>query len=766
MPLRSSFRSQAPNSNAPGAVQVWVGARPRRLGRWLGVLLALASLGGGLALLGLSFRLGLRLMLDPTALPQVLARLQRSQQVALPPATSLEDLRQQALAAQQRLGELLPLGTSEADDSRTLLVPVLEADSEAIVSLTLLQGTGRDDELSAIASLTIPPLSKDLVLAPWLNNSQAPTAAPSSFTFNQVVTLPAPPVATDGVWLTLAGTWQQQGLTLRYGHLVHYDPQNQRLELLKPWSSPTNRPPQWADLDGDGPSDLVIDETIGLEPALQGWQVIAGDTPRLQTVSWVRVPGNAGAQASAYQQALRLARSGLWSLAATSLTDLKAALAEGWTPAAEAQLRLAERHAAITQQQANQDWSTPTQQVMALLIDGRWEAALTQVEANPDLLPTLINRLATDRGRMWNRISAAAARPAPEPAVYVWGGLALKAQQNQPTSLDGATQDWLTRQPVPAATRQRLNRMLIALASSQSQTSASARASEKNSATNQEAIAPAQTTGTGAIAIAPLEVIIGEARPIPAPQAGYAAPGQTLDPSLGQWYAVELRAAQQNQTWQQSSLSVSSEVTPAALWPVVQPAAQAAPQVLRWVTPTTGIPAPLTIRGLRLTDGIPTLLATGPTVTTSALPPLVFSQGALTWLDASQRQRPDAQAILTPVGAALFGNQPLPTELAGTLTNLAQHSLDLTGNGQPERVLTWSEAAQAQLAQWQVPVDQSFPKTVIVTSSNQVIYNDLFNPQTVVALTNPTLGGPMGLLVHRAEGYTLLIWNATSNRFE
>jgi hypothetical protein len=81
-------------------------------------------------------------------------------------------------------------------------------------------------------------------------------------------------------------------------------------------------------------------------------------------------------------------------------------------------------------------------------------------------------------------------------------------------------------------------------------------------------------------------------------------------------------------------------------------------------------------------------------------------------------------------------------------------------------VLTWSEAAQAQLAQWQVPVDQSFPKTVIVTSSNQVIYNDLFNPQTVVALTNPTLGGPMGLLVHRAEGYTLLIWNATSNRFE
>ncbi|MGB3309531.1 MAG: hypothetical protein WBG32_21305 [Nodosilinea sp.] len=764
MPLRSSFRSQAPNSNAPGAVQVWVGARPRRLGRALGVLLALGSLGGGLALLGLSFRLGLRLMLDPTALPQVLAQFQRSQQVALPPATSLEDLRRQAAAAQQRLGERLPLGAFEADGSRTLLVPVLEADG-AIVSLTLLQGTGRDDELSAIAALPIPPLSKDLVLAPWLNSSQAPTAAPSSFTFSQVVRLPAPPVATDGVWLTLEGTWQQQGLTLRYGHLVHYDPQNQRLELLKPWSSPSNRPPQWADLDGDGPSDLIIDETIGLEPALRGWQVIAAATPRLQGVSWVRVPTDAGARAGAYQQALRLARGGLWSLAATSLSDLKTALAQGWTPDAEAQLRLAERHAAITHQQANQDWSTPTQQVLALLIDGQWEVALTQVEANPDLLPTLINRLATDRGRLWSRISAAAARPDPEPAVYVWGGLALKAQQNQPASLDGATQDWLTRQPIPAATRQRLSRLLTVLASAQAQSVASAGASAKDTATTQAAIAPAQAAGTEAIAIAPLEVIVGEARPIPAPQAGYAAPGQTLDPALGQWYAVDLRAARQNQTWRHS-LSVSSDVTPAVVWPAIQPAARAAPQVLRWVTPTTGLPAPLTIRGLTLTNGTPTLLATGPAVTASVLPPLVFSQGALTWLDASQRQSPDAQAISPPVGAALFGNQPLPTEFAAALANLAQHSLDLTGNGQPERVLTWNEAALAQLTQWRVSVNGTFPKTMILNSDNQVLYSDLFVPQSLVALTNPTLGRPMGLLVHRAEGYKLLIWNASTEQFE
>ncbi|MGG6239198.1 hypothetical protein ACQ4N7_11225 [Nodosilinea sp. AN01ver1] len=760
MTLRSPFRPK--NSSAAGSVQVWVGARPRRLGRGLVLLLALGSFGAGLALLGLSFRLGLRLMLDPEALPEVLAQFQRSQQVALPPATSLEDLRQQAEAAQQRLGEPLPLGEPKSDGSGMLLVPILENASGAIASLTLLEGKDRDGELRAIATLPIPPLSKDLVLAPWLNNSQAPAAAPSTFALTRVVPLPAPPVATDGLWLTLEGTWPQQGLTLRYGHLLHYDPQNQRLVLLKPWSSPVNRPPQWADLDGDGPSDLMIDETVGLETALRGWQVMAGATPRLQLVSWVRVPVDAAAQAGAYQQALRLARSGLWGLAATSLNHLKAALAEGWTPAAEAQLRLAKRHATITQQQADQDWSTPTQQMLALLIDGRWEAALTQLETNPDQLPTLINRLATDRGRMWNRISAAAARPNPEPAVYVWGGLALKAQQNQPTSLDGATQDWLTRQPVPAATRQRLSRLLTALASAQTVASRNAEAARQNS--GQGAIAPAQTAATGTIAIAPLEAIMGQARPISPPQTGYAAPGQTLDPALGQWYAVELQTVRQNQAWRQG-FATPAAADPAAVWAAVRPAAQASPQVLRWVTPTTGVPSPLTVRGLTLANGSTTLLATGPAVTDSVLPPLVFSQGALTWLDASQRQRPDAEAIATPVSTVLFGNQPLPTEFAGALTNLAQHSLDLTGDGQPERVLTWDDAALAQLAQWRLTVNGSAPKTVILNADNQVVYSDLFAPQSLVALTNPA-DGAIALLVHRAGGYELLSWNAATKQFE
>ncbi|MEA5450914.1 hypothetical protein VB780_20210 [Leptolyngbya sp. CCNP1308] len=753
MPLRSSRRPQVSTPSTP-AVQVWVGARPHRL--WRGLLgLVLVSLGisGGLLLLGLSFRLGLRLMLDPEALPQVLARLQRSQQVALPPATSLDDLRQQAKVAQQRVGEPLRLEVSGTEGRDLVIVPVLEADSGAIVSLNLFQSEGSEGDLRAIASLPIAALPQDTVRSPWLNSPQAPTALPDQFAFTQVVPLPAPPVATDGLWLTLEGTWQQQGLTLRYGQLLHVDPQAQRLELLIPWSSPANRPPQWADLDGDGPSDLIVDETVGLEPALRGLQVMPG--PRLQSVSWVRVPVDAGAQAVNYQQSLRLARGGLWHPAQTQLTNLKTTLAQDWNSAAEAQLRLMERHAAITRQQADQDWSTPTQQILALLIDGRWEPALTRLETSPELLPTLLNRLGVDQGRLWNRISAAAALPDPPPALYVWGGLALKAQQNQPTQQDGATPDWLNRQPVPAAARQRLAKVLATLTIRQEQSVASVKAAG--------ATAPAQSPSAqviGNIALPPFTAFIGQARPIPAPQSGYAAPGQSLDASLGQWYAIDVRAVHQNQVWQPGAGSIPAEATPAALWPMVQPAAQASPQLLRWVSSTTGVSAPLTVRGLSRTNGTVTLLATGPATNASVLPPLVFSQGSLMWLDASQGQTAEPGAIAA--AAAIFGDPPLP---AAGMANVTQHSLDLTGDGQLERVLTWDGAALTQLQNWRGQVETTSPKTIVLDADNRLLYSDIFAPQTLVALTDPAIDGSVGLLVYRAGSYELLLWEPERAQF-
>ncbi len=761
MPLPMSFRlSRRPKAPAsPGAVRVWVGAGPRRFWRGLGWVLAIASVGGGVVLIGLTFRLGLRLMLDPEALPQGLALLPRSQPVTLP-ATPLTDLLEQ-MAQQQRLGEPLAVGDPDAEGNGLLLVPLLEADSEAIAGLTLIQTRAGGEEGWAIATLPIAPLPRDTVMAPWLRSPQLPAAVPRTFSPTQVVPLPPPPVGTGGIWLTLQGTWQQQGLMLRYGRLLYVDPQAQRLDLLEAWSSPVNRSPQWADLDGEGPSDLVVDETVDLEPALRGWQIIAGPGPSLQPISWVRVPIDAGPRAGTYQQALRLARGGLWGQAAGQLADLKTALVSAWDPAAEAQLRLIQRHAAITRQQANQDWSSPVQQLLALLIDGRWEAALARLEASPDLLPAVLNRLGVDGGRLWSRIRVAAALPDPPPALYVWGGLVLKAQPSQPTTADGATPDWLDRQPVPAVARQRLAQLLAAQARLQAE--------------NADAISPASevqglsTAADGPVpAIAPsaLSAMIGQAQPIPAPNAGFAAPGQSLDASLGQWYAIELRAIYQGQSWQQGPPALPVDRSGAAAWSTLEPVVRNSPQLLRWASSTSGVPAPLTVRGLTLTNGAPTLLATGPVASAAPLPPLVFSPGALLWLDANQRQAPDPDAIAAPVAAVLWGSQTPPPDFAPALARLAQHSIDLTGDGQPERLITWDEAAVAQLRGWGVPVAGIAPKTIILSQDNAPLYSDIFASQIVIGLTNPALDGAIGLLVQRAGQYELAVWHEALQGFE
>ncbi|PZV13920.1 MAG: hypothetical protein DCF21_13570 [Leptolyngbya sp.] len=146
----------------------------------------------------------------------------------------------------------------------------------------------------------------------------------------------------------------------------------------------------------------------------------------------------------------------------------------------------------------------------------------------------------------------------------------------------------------------------------------------------------------------------------------------------------------------------------------------------------------------------------------SSPPPLVFSQGALMWLDASQGQGPDAGAIAA-AATAIFGGTP-PPDWATTLAT--QHSLDLTGDGQAERVLTWNQAALDQLKNWRVQVETTAPKTIILGQDNRVLYSDMFAPQTLVALTTPETGWPVGLLVYRSGGYDLLSWLAAAQRFE
>lgn len=732
------------------SVQVWVAPRPRRWWqRLLTVVLVSLGLTGGSLLLALSFRWGLLLMLNPDALPPELQQWLRPQ--APPPSTTLEQLRRDLEQRGQTLGEAIPIATPYS--STLVLVPTLDAASGHITALTLLQPSSSQgvtdpptERLIIRHTLPLEAWDRNQLLAPLANavDLEPPILAPARLT-----RLPNPNASTDGGWFTLEGQWPTPGLTLRYGQMLYVDFRQGHLHLLAAWSSPANRLPQWDDLDGEGHPDLLIDETLGLEPALRGFRVMPDQEMQLVEVNWGQIPLDGGDQAMDYYQALRLARSGLWQDASDRLTSLKTTLAEIWNPSAEAQLRTITHHADRSQQQANLDWSLPTQHVLALLIDGRWEEALARLEANPTLLEPLMRRLEVDQGHLWDRIVATISLSEPDPAVLVWGGLALKAQQNSQ-----AAEDWLARQSTSASTQRRLMTLLTPPGSNPVATTALA----ADNQTVESMIAPvARPT------IAPLTGLIGTAQVVANPDLNrwYTPTTPPTDVPTTVWYTVTIQALHDGQRWQEQLPQGDRAL---ADWWTAATTNQPTLTLLHWISPAEALPFSLTLQGLAMTQGQMTLLATGPRLDSqnATLPLLAFSPQSLVWLDSAQIQ---TLGLPEPLMTRIFPTIISPA-LANVLATVPRYGLDLTGNGQPDQVFSLDANTLRQLQTLGAPVSGSAPKTLIANGQNQLLYSDLTEAQSLVALTNPAYSQTPALLVHQPGGYRLLIWSAERGRFE
>lgn len=765
-----------PSPAAPGQVQLWVGGKSRGKTRgrspspwWLRLcmgLLATTGLLGGIFLLVLSFRWGLLLMLDPEALPQIQTILTSPLAPGGLSTTTQAELRQAVETTGLVLGAPVTL-TDPEDKTDWLIFPILSAESGEIVQLKVFQtalGQRSPAQLTDIATVAVAPLSPELVLAPLSPHKRQTKVTPKSFPAQHLTRLPEPPQPTPYHWLTLEGEWASQGTKLRYGQIVVFEPARRQLALLDPWSSPAQELPQWVDLDGAGITDLVVNETSGLDPALRGLQVIdlqgMGPPVRLQPVSWVEIPLNASTEAHRYQIALRLARSGLWREAHLRLQDLKQTLAEPWNAAAEAQLRLMAHHRDLTQQQANQDWSMPSQKIMALLIDGQWEAALNFLEQTPQQLQPLMRRLAADQGRLWNRISTAASLPGPEPAVLLWGGLTLEAQQNRQ-----AAQTWLDRQSITTAAQERLMGLLANLNPPDSSTTAMA---GRSIVDDSPAARPAVVT------LAPVQGVMGQVKPLKQlfPEDWYFPEQQPPDLVAGeQWYVVEVPIVRSRQQWLAGWPAAVERTTAEQLWPALPFASTPSLTTVRWQSSTQGMSQNLYVKGVKLNSRTVTLLASGIQMAEGSVAPLAFSDGALVWLSAARHTTPDSHTVLPPLMEEILRhNGPLADQgntyaLGSLLQDVHRHTLDLTGDGHQEQVLTFTPAALDQLQRLGISVDRTAHKTVILTHDNQLVYSDLFQPQTLVALTNPEDGFPLSLLVHRSQGYQLLQWSANDSQF-
>ena len=741
--------------NPVGEVQVWVTPRSSRSRRVLAILLTALGLWGAGTVLVFSFRWGLQLMLDPDALPWLQAIPWAGADQGATSLT-LKDLDASLRATGYVRGE--PISLHSGTRPAVLLIPIQAQAGKTIQTLQLYQvypGSQHNDRLQLMTTVEVASLSPDAVLAPFSGLAQRPESTPTNFPFNQLTLLPPSP-SGDNTWLTLEGRWQQQGITLRYGQLLYVDPDSAQVSLLTPWSSPVDQLPSWVDLDGVDPSDILVNETVGLEPALTGLQVLKqqGMGPKrwLQPVLFTVAPISRNDQMHTYQSSLRLARLRLWGEAHRQLQQLKAALKpKEWPPEAEAQLRLIDYHAHQTQLQADQDWSSPQQHLLALLVDARWESALNQLEQSPELLNPLLRRLSTDDGRFWNRVLAATSLPQPDPAVYVWGGLSLQAQDSPQ-----AAQSWFDRQQVAAAVRQRYQTVLHpAPPNPLLGGKPGADLDRRNGLVGD----PTQRS---------VQAVVGEVIAVDDPDfSHWYAPDamvKTGMPTTAQWYVVRLQSVQAADSWQPDYTPWST--SPEQLWLTLADALQPSLKLLRWVSFNEGITQELAIRGVAVENGQVKLLATGPRLDPAPFPPLAFSPNALVWLNPAQASHPSGNQVITPIMQEILRHQePLPEAdsyaLASLLTEIYSHQLDLTGDGKPDQVLTFDPSAVDQLLNLGVRCDRTAHKTVILDDQGTVLYSDLFQPQTLVALTNPAAGGALGLLVYGSFGYRLQMWSGT-----
>ncbi|NJK38218.1 MAG: hypothetical protein HC825_02740 [Oscillatoriales cyanobacterium RM1_1_9] len=267
-------------------------------------------------------------------------------------------------------------------------------------------------------------------------------------------------VPSEGLWFNLSGERIMGRKLIPYGQVVHYNPAYYHLSRMLEWKSSAGQQPVWQQVTGSLEPELLVEETIGLEPQFEVYQV----KPQKFVPNPVKLDGipldEEVIDNSSYRQALRMARSGLWSPALELITPVHQNMAQDspsqWPALAQSQFDLIQFHARITQAQALAAWASPSQKVLAGLIDGRWTETLNMVQ-NQEINPQEINDLLqADDGRLKTRIQTALLENPDEPDLQAWGALVVAAQAGQAEAIN-----WLNQQPKASSeTKTRIRKLL------------------------------------------------------------------------------------------------------------------------------------------------------------------------------------------------------------------------------------------------------------------------------------------------------------------
>ena len=348
---------------------------------------------------------------------------------------TLAGIRTEAAKAGQTVGQAIALANGE------VLLPILAPQPHCqsctqIVELRIYQASAQAYEL--VDRLSIPGIEELMAIAPLTHSRVTSAGSSRKLPLTHMTAMENPPDATT--WLCLSGEWQRSSTQTLYGQIVRYDAQRDRLQPMLNWTSPAAELPRWQQITGSATPELWINQSIGLEPQFQVYQVRSPNAPgKLVQLEAIGLTESV-LEDSTYEHGLLLARNGLWSVALTSLQRAKAAQGADWSPPAQAQLDLIALHAQQTQQQADRDWASPAQQITALLIDGRWAAAFDRLKAAHADGYDIKSLLVANADLFGQRIDAALRVDSGQLEVQRWGTLLQAAQHDRPTAIA-----WLKR---------------------------------------------------------------------------------------------------------------------------------------------------------------------------------------------------------------------------------------------------------------------------------------------------------------------------------
>ncbi len=794
-PVKSSLVKSLPVKSSP--VNILVAARPApktaasRLflaALWLGM--AVAVFGGGWA--------AFSLILNPGSVPWLSELMPEWQRRSLDQGNSpktLAEIRQIAARNGLVVGDPLALDLSAPAETGDLVLPVFaqrpgctEAATSPLSSSHPCRQIAelriyrphprslRKPLLELVDRVAVSGSAENFVVAPLVNSTTDSLGSSQPLPFTSLSRMGGTPPTPEGTWLQISGVWKRGNTPLTHGQVVYYDPFQSRLRLLTRWTSPAGQLAQWQQVTGGPSGELVINQTIGLEPAFQVYRLKRQADPinpmQLKEIA-LAGPARSG---KTYQQAIALTQVGLWTPALTLLQSVKAQIpAADWSVDAQAQLDVIALHAQVTKAQAERTWSSRSQAIAAQLLDGRWSAALQSLEAASRDGQDLSGLVRDPSGRLWRRIQAGLQVSPNQADIQAWGTLVVAARQGRTVAIA-----WLQGQLQRAAPRSGQRPPTIANLDSHLQRSLGL----LDQIAGDDAIAhPSSLIGS-----------VDRLSRVTASDWLRRSPSDALELEAGQaWYRIQVSRFHDGQRWQRSpfnALNLPSFDLSHQLWSLLGFGRDPQLQIVVWPAGQPPQTISATVKGVRLSGGNLQILAIAPAVdlaTVSGLPrPLAITANTLPWVEPANSltlsdlhgQQPDWAAALLPIIWQQAQGQTAPATsnpatsnpsatLLSTIGAWPVQLLDLTGNGQPEAIVTLQPSAAPQ-SSLQPSLQPSRFGTLIFADNGRLIYSSLNQAadQRFVGLISISDSRSPALLINTAQTYSLLRWSEPQQRFE